>query len=89
MLNLRCGPFTMHLSWKEATKGSPFSKEGEGEQMLILTRRCGESITIGDDIRVRVLGIKGAQVRLGIEAPQDVPIHREEILRKRMGKEDV
>ncbi len=47
--------------------------------MLILTRKLGESITIGDDIKVSVLGIRGRQVRLGIEAPTRVVVHREEI----------
>ncbi len=47
--------------------------------MLILTRRLGESITIGDNIKVSVLGIHGRQVRIGIEAPADVVVHREEI----------
>lgn len=47
--------------------------------MLILTRKLGESITIGDDIKVSVLGIRGRQVRLGIEAPMKVVVHREEI----------
>ena len=47
--------------------------------MLILTRKLGESITIGDDIKVSVLGVRGRQVRLGIEAPSDVVVHREEI----------
>ncbi len=47
--------------------------------MLILTRRLGESITIGDQIKVSVLGIHGRQVRIGIDAPSDVVVHREEI----------
>ena len=47
--------------------------------MLILTRKLGESITIGDDIRVSVLGIRGRQVRLGIDAPSSIIVHREEI----------
>lgn len=47
--------------------------------MLILTRRLGESITIGDRIKVSVLGIHGRQVRIGIDAPSDVVVHREEI----------
>ncbi|WP_108478959.1 carbon storage regulator CsrA [Providencia alcalifaciens] len=47
--------------------------------MLILTRRAGETVVIGDDVKVTVLGIKGCQVRIGIEAPKDTSIHREEI----------
>lgn len=47
--------------------------------MLILTRKLGESITIGDDIKVTVLGVFGRQVRIGIEAPSKVIVHREEI----------
>ncbi|HEC75291.1 MAG TPA: carbon storage regulator [Methylophaga aminisulfidivorans] len=50
--------------------------------MLILTRRVGESLVIGDDINIIILGVKGNQVRLGIEAPEDVSIHREEIYLK-------
>ncbi len=47
--------------------------------MLILTRRTGEAIKIGNDIAVTVLGAKGNQIRLGIEAPKSVEVHREEI----------
>lgn len=47
--------------------------------MLILTRRLGETIIIGEDIEITVLGTKGGQVRLGIDAPKDVDVHREEI----------
>ncbi len=50
--------------------------------MLILTRRPGETLTIGDDITVTVLGIKGCQIRLGVNAPKDVEVHREEIYRR-------
>ncbi len=47
--------------------------------MLILTRRIGETLIIGDDVSITVLGVKGNQVRLGINAPKDVSVHREEI----------
>ena len=48
--------------------------------MLILTRRVGETLKIGEDIEVTVLGLRGGQVRIGINAPRDVAVHREEIL---------
>ena len=47
--------------------------------MLILTRRVGESLKIGDDVTVTVLGVKGNQVRLGTDAPRDTEVHREEV----------
>lgn len=47
--------------------------------MLILTRRVGETLMIGDDVSVTVLGVKGNQVRIGIDAPKTVAVHREEI----------
>jgi carbon storage regulator len=47
--------------------------------MLILTRRVGESIQIGDDTTVTVLGVKGNQVRIGVNAPKEVEVHREEV----------
>ena len=55
--------------------------------MLILTRRVGETLMIGDEVTVTVLGVKGSQVRLGIMAPKDVGVHREEIYQK-IGKVD-
>jgi len=50
--------------------------------MLILTRRVGETLMIGDAVSVTVLGVKGNQVRIGINAPKDVPVHREEIFQR-------
>jgi carbon storage regulator len=50
--------------------------------MLILTRRIGESIVIADNITVTILGVKGSQTKVGIEAAKDIPVHREEIYRK-------
>lgn len=47
--------------------------------MLILTRRVGETLMIGDEVTVTVLGVKGNQVRIGVNAPKDVSVHREEI----------
>ena len=50
--------------------------------MLILTRRVGETLMIGDSVSVTVLGVKGNQVRIGINAPKDVAVHREEIFQR-------
>ena len=47
--------------------------------MLILTRRAGEALMIGENVSIKVLGVKGIQVRIGIDAPKDVAVHREEI----------
>jgi len=52
--------------------------------MLILTRRLGETLIIGDDVSVTVLGVKGNQVRLGVNAPVDVDVDREEIYKKKL-----
>ena len=50
--------------------------------MLILTRRIGETLMIGDDVSITVIGVKGNQVRIGIDAPRDVAVHREEIFNR-------
>jgi len=50
--------------------------------MLILTRRIGETLMVGDDVAITVLGIKGNQIRLGVDAPKDVSVHREEIYQR-------
>jgi carbon storage regulator len=50
--------------------------------MLILTRRVGETVMIGEDVTVTVLGVKGNQVRIGVNAPRDVAVHREEIFER-------
>ncbi|MBS0399673.1 MAG: carbon storage regulator CsrA, partial [Proteobacteria bacterium] len=55
--------------------------------MLILTRRVGETVMIGNEITVTVLGVKGNQVRIGVNAPKDVSVHREEIY-ERIKRED-
>lgn len=50
--------------------------------MLILTRRIGETLMVGDDVKVTVLNIQGGQVRIGVDAPKQVEVHREEIYKR-------
>jgi carbon storage regulator len=56
--------------------------------MLILTRRVGETVMIGNEVTVTVLGVKGNQVRIGVNAPKDVPVHREEIYERIKREQD-
>ena len=56
--------------------------------MLILSRRPGESLIIGDNVTINVLGVQGNQVRLGIEAPREVTVHREEIYARIQAEKD-
>ena len=56
--------------------------------MLILTRRVGETVVIGNDVTVTVLGVKGNQVRLGVNAPREVAVHREEIFERIKREQD-
>jgi carbon storage regulator len=56
--------------------------------MLILTRKSGETITIGENIQVRVLGVKGGQVRIGVDAPREVTVNREEVFERVQAEEE-
>jgi carbon storage regulator len=66
-------------------RGRQDSKE---QIMLILTRRVGETVMIGNDVTVTVLGVKGNQVRVGVNAPKDVAVHREEIYERIKREQD-
>ncbi len=72
-------PCVIPASAGHARKATYVTKE---KYMLILTRKVGESIVINDDIKVTILGVKGMQVRIGIDAPKDVQVHREEIFKR-------
>jgi carbon storage regulator len=64
------------------------AKEARSSIMLILTRRVGETVMIGNEVTVTVLGVKGNQVRIGVNAPKDIAVHREEIYERIKREED-
>jgi carbon storage regulator len=78
--------------WPDEQMADPFypprsakarqTSAGKDTTMLVLSRKLGETITIGDDVRVTILHVAGGRVRLGIEAPVDVPVHRAELRAK-------
>jgi carbon storage regulator len=73
----------MHAEGSNGLKSSDVrSNAGQENFMLILTRRVGETVMIGNDVTVTVLGVKGNQVRVGVNAPRDVAVHREEIFER-------
>lgn len=57
--------------------------------MLILTRKSGEKLMVGDDVEITVLGVKGNQVRVGVSAPKDVAVHREEVYIRIQNEKDL
>src|ERR1700688_1073431 len=65
-----------------------YAKVERSRIMLILTRRVGETLMIGNDVTVTVLGVKGNQVRIGVNAPKDVAVHREEIFERIKREQD-
>lgn len=69
----------MYSIWRSSSRSPCFSEAKEGEVMLILTRKPGESVYLGDNVKITVVEIKGHQIRLGIDAPKDLRIYREEI----------
>lgn len=69
----------VHLNIKRLIK---LNRSNGDRRMLILTRRAGETLMIGDDVTITVLGVKGNQVRIGVNAPKHVSVHREEIYQR-------
>ena len=73
---------------KAVNYAAVIAKEDRSTNMLILTRRVGETVMIGNEVTVTVLGVKGNQVRIGVNAPKDVAVHREEIYERIKREED-
>jgi carbon storage regulator len=72
----------------ESIRRAASARDDEEHNMLILTRRVGETVMIGNEVTVTVLGVKGNQVRIGVNAPKDVAVHREEIYERIKREED-
>ena len=73
--------FVFHNS-AQVSRAGKYVQAMEAEIMLILTRKVDESLIVGDEVKVTVLGIKGGQVRIGITAPRDIAVHRQEVFNK-------
>lgn len=72
----------MEATPRDHRKRQPWLPWNLERNMLILTRRVGETLMVGDEVTITVLGVKGNQVRIGVNAPKDVAVHREEIYQR-------
>jgi carbon storage regulator len=76
------------MAWSAVIHAAASAKLARSWIMLILTRRVGETVMIGNEVTVTVLGVKGNQVRIGVNAPKDVAVHREEIYERIKREQD-